>query len=186
MQGLRTAVIRSALDLAKVQGWTDRTLLTAVTQHKLAPVLPIQAAARGLFPNGAYELIEDLFDTWDSQLQKDITAEALQGLNDRQRIHLCLRKRLEYETPFKSTWGEAISLGADCDHFTETAGRLWTTWGLMLRLTGDESAGVRAKQLQFYQKCAQLGWAFLRAEQTLLTDGSPDHQHTWNVLPTLY
>jgi len=145
MQALRTAVVKSALELAKVQGWTDRTLLSAVTQHQLAPVSPSQAAARGLFPNGPYELVEELFDSWDSQLQRDITAEALEGLDSTQRLVLCLRKRLEYETPYQTNWSDAIALGADCDHFNETAARLWSSWGLMLRLTGDDSSGVRAK-----------------------------------------
>lgn len=145
MLALRTAVVKSALELAKVQGWTDRTLLAAVTQHQLAPVSARQAAARGLFPNGPYELVEELFDTWDSQLQRDITAEALQGLDNTQKLVLCVRKRLEYETPYQASWSDAIALGADCDHFSETASRLWTSWGLMLRLTGDESSGVRTK-----------------------------------------
>lgn len=142
MQAVRTPILRSALELAKIHGWTDRMLTLAVTQHNLVGVRYMQASARGLFPNGPYELIEHLFDDWDSRLQQDITAEAIKSLSQRERLIMCVRKRLEYEIPYKETWSEAMRLGADFDNFTDTAGRLWTTWALMLRLTGDESVGV--------------------------------------------
>jgi rpsU-divergently transcribed protein len=185
MLALRATALKSALELVKVHGWSDRVLLQAVTDLSLSPVHLTQAAARGLFPNGSYELIEHLFDEWDSRLQQDINATAIQGLRQRDRVILCVRKRLEYEAPYRATWRQAMSLGADFDHITTTASRLWATWGLMLRLTGDESSGVSVIQINFYQNCACVGWAFTRAELTLLTDGSPGHEATWQHLQTL-
>ena len=143
MQAVRGTILKSALELAKIHGWTDRVLTLAVTQHHLVGVRSIQASARGLFPNGPYELVEHLFDEWDQRLQQDITAAAVATLTQRERLIFCVKKRLEYEIPYRETWSEAVRLGADFDHFTLTASRLWHTWALMLRLTGDESAGVR-------------------------------------------
>ena len=169
---VKKAVFSSALNLVKQLGWNDYALLKAVEEHSLSP-----ASARALFPDGTYEIAEQLMIDWENKMSMDTSNEELEGLPLDKQLSLVLKKRLSYEEEFMPGWREAMLAGAQFKHLDTTWNRLFSTMNTVWDMVGDESAGM-----EWYSKRLGLLQVFIATECHMLHDATPGFANTYQFL----
>lgn len=167
----KTAVLDAALAHVPFDGWSDRTLRTAIAGSGVDPVL-----ARALFPRGAVDLALAFHRRGDDAMVAKLKAADLASMRYRDRVAAAIRFRLEAVTD-KEVVRRGTTLFALPNHAADGAKAIWGTADAIWDALGDTSRDVN-----WYTKRATLSAVYAATVLFWLGDDSIGHQDTWGFL----
>lgn len=166
----KAKVLDAALAHVPFDGWSDRTLLAAMTDAELDPAL-----ARILFPRGSVELALAYHARGDAAMLARLAESDLTALRFRDRIAAAIRTRLELSD--RELVRRGTTLFALPQHAADGAAALWQTADRIWTGLGDTS-----QDLNWYSKRATLSAVHAATVLFWLGDETPGHQATWDFL----
>lgn len=172
-RSLLDQVQQAALSHVGTHGWTHAALVAGAQEIGVSP------AICGSLPNGATSLVQYFVKQCNQQLASKAasSAETLQALPLKQKLHTLLRWRLQLVKPYLDSWPSAMALLA---HPSAAAASLQ-----LLNEMVDEvwhAAGDTSSDLSWYAKRAALCGVYTATELYMLTDFSSDTCDTWSAL----
>lgn len=162
----------AALPEVGFDGWSPQTLQAAIAATETDPGL-----ARLAFPRGAIDMILGFHRMADGWLEADVAERGLDTMRIRERITLCVRRRIELVAQHREAVRRGISYMALPTNAPEGAKALWQTTDLIWRLSGD-----RSTDYNWYSKRAILSGVYSSTVLYWLGDHDPRADATWEFL----
>ena len=172
LESERAAILQAALPHVPFDGWSAKTLRSAVSDAGLDP-----AMAQRAFPGGPRELADYLAADADRRMVEALAARNLGELPIRERIATAVRVRLEIDSGHREAMRLALGRAALPPHAPAAMRRLWRTVDAMWRAAGDT-----ATDYNFYTKRALLAGVFAATLLYWLEDGSDGSAASWAFL----
>lgn len=156
-------------------GWTDRALTTSAIELGFSPSL-----SRGIFSNGIIDVIHKLMRNWNLDLEsrylnkiKEVPSNSkLSYLVSQPNFKDGIRERLMLQSPFISTWSQAINLGLRPTNILTTQSILWETVNIITQ---------KNEAVPFAYKVA-LFHILVNSEFYMLTDRSRNYSQTFKYI----
>jgi ubiquinone biosynthesis protein COQ9 len=168
----RARVLAAALPNVAFDGWTERTLRTAVADSGVDPGL-----ARLAFPRGAVDLALHFHDDGDRRLREELEGAPLGDMRIRERIAYAVRRRLELVARDREAVRRGATLFALPPYAAEGARAVWRTADTIWTALGDTS-----DDSNWYTKRAILAGVYSSTALFWLGDGSDGFRDTWAFL----
>lgn len=172
LESERTAILQAALRHVPFDGWSAKTLETAVSDAGLDP-----AMAQRAFPGGPRELADYLATDSDRRMVEALAARNLDELPVRERIATAVRVRLELLAPHREALRRSLALRLRPDNARHTMRAVYETVDAMWRAAGDTST-----DFNFYTKRGLLAGVYGATLLYWLDDESEDFADTWAFL----
>jgi ubiquinone biosynthesis protein COQ9 len=170
METQRDLVLEAALQHVPFDGWSDRTLRSALAEAGLA-----EGLGRSLFPRGGIDLALAYHARGDARMASQLAAEDLTSLRYRDRIARAVRVRLELSD--QELVRRGTTLFSLPQHAPDGARAIWATADRIWSALGDTSQDVN-----WYTKRATLSAVYGTTVLYWLGDSSSDHHATWEFL----
>lgn len=160
----RKVVVAAALPHVVFDGWTDRTLATAVEDAGVDAGL-----ARLAFPRGGVDLALAYHKEKDAELATDLAAADLAGLRFRDRVAYAIMRRIELVAADREAVRRAAALFALPPYAADGARAIWQTADTIWTALGDSE-----RDLSWYSKRATLSAVYSSVLLYWLGDESAD------------
>lgn len=170
--GARAALIAAALDHVAFDGWSQKTLAAAVEETGVDPAL-----ARLVFPRGGIDMAMAFHRMKDAELAGALAETDLDAMRIRDRVTLCVRKRIELVAPHREAVRRGAALFSLPIYAPEGARAIWETADRIWTLCGD-----RADDYNWYSKRAILSSVYGSTVLFWLGDQDPAATATWSFL----
>lgn len=170
MENQRDQVLDAALPHVPFDGWSDRTLLAALTETGLP-----NGIGRALFPRGGVDLALAYHARGDRLMALQLAETDLTALRFRDRIARAVRIRLQLAD--QELVRRGTTLFALPRHVPDGARAIWATADGIWTALGDTSRDVN-----WYSKRATLSAVYGATVLYWLGDMSFDHHATWDFL----
>ena len=175
----RDAIIEATLAHVAFDGWSWQAVEAGAKDagHDLV-------TAKRVFPGGLGE-IADHFARWsDRRMLAALDAQGLGGMRIRERIHACVKTRLEINAPYKEALRRLLSFLALPQNAGLTAKMTWRSCSELWYAAGDTSTdwnhySKRGLLASVYTSTI-LYWLSDEGEAT--EDGDVDYPDTWMFL----
>eukprot|EP00742_Colponemidia_sp_Colp-10_P007167 GILJ01007697.1.p1 GENE.GILJ01007697.1~~GILJ01007697.1.p1 ORF type:complete len:368 (+),score=47.71 GILJ01007697.1:44-1147(+) len=167
----RVQILESALAHVNTLGWSADALAAGATD------LGYPSVASGMFPHGAYELVEHFVRKCNARLAEDLRQQPLSTMRMTERVRLGVKLRLELITPHLQNWHQALALGGLPQNATTTAELIGHIVDEIWSQAGDKSTDIN-----WYTKRGLLASVYVSTELFMLTDTSANRQATWEFL----
>ena len=168
----RQKLIKAALPHVAFDGWSSQTLDVAVSETGVDPSL-----ARLAFPRGGLDMALSFHRAKDREMVETLRESGLSNMRIRDRIALCVRKRIELVADDREAVRRGATLFALPMHAPEGARAMWETADHIWTLCGDT-----ATDYNWYTKRAILSGVYSSTILYWLGDDEPDHLRTWDFL----
>jgi ubiquinone biosynthesis protein COQ9 len=168
----RARVLAAALPNVAFDGWTERTLRTAVADSGVDAGL-----ARLAFPRGAVDLALHFHDDGDWRLREELEGAPLADMRIRERIAYAVRRRLELAARDREAVRRGATLFALPPYAAEGARAVWRTADTIWTALGDTS-----EDSNWYTKRAILAGVYSSTALYWLGDASDGFRDTWAFL----
>jgi len=168
----REAVLRAALPHVGFDGWSQATLDAAIAETGVDAGL-----ARLAFPRGGIDMALGFHRMADNWLEDDLAGRDLANLRIRERVTLCVRRRIELIADHREAVRRGAALFALPLNAPEGARLIWQTADLIWRHCGDE-----ATDYNWYTKRAILASVYTATVLYWLGDTGPRADATWEFL----
>jgi len=170
---IRPELLEGSLKHVPKLGWS----LSAISAGARDMNLP--GIAHGLFPKGAFELVEYFVNKTNKQLAVDFGSRDLSNQNQREKLATIVKARLQTLTPYvkNGRWSEAMATLAQPSNLPQSLH--------MLALLVDEMwfhAGDASTDFNWYTKRAMLAGLYTSAELYMLSDASEGFKDTWKFV----
>ena len=172
LESERTAILRAALPHVPFDGWSAKTLKSAVRDAGLDP-----AMAQRAFPGGPRELADYLAADADRRMVQALATRNLEELPIRERIATAVRVRLELLAPHRDALRLSLALRLRPGSAPHTMRAMYQTVDAMWRAAGDTST-----DFNFYTKRGLLAGVYGATLLYWLDDESEDFTETWAFL----
>ncbi len=160
---IRRAVIAAALPHVPFDGWTDRTLASAVEDAGVDAGL-----ARLAFPRGGIDLLLAFHYDRDAALRDRLADGSLAGLRFRDRVAEAIYLRLDLVAADREAVRRGVSLLALPNHAADGARAIWHTADTIWTALGDTS-----RDFNWYTKRTTLSAVYSSALLYWLGDTTP-------------
>jgi ubiquinone biosynthesis protein COQ9 len=160
-----------ALSKVQVYGWNEKAISAAIEE------LGYSSSLIGLFPNGAYNLVDYFMRLANHNSLLKLTEQSLNDLTLSEKLELALKLRLEEILPYASSWPQAMAMGATPPHLKDTIQRLNLYIDDVWHVCGD-----RTTDLQWYTRRGSLLSIYVATELYMTTDRSANYAATWKFL----
>lgn len=160
---LRASVVAAALPHVAFDGWSDKTLATAVAEAGVDPAL-----ARLAFPRGGVDLALAFHDAKDAELRERLASADLSGLRFRDRIAHAIALRLELVASEREAVRRAAALFALPHLALDGARAIWRTADTIWTALGDTS-----RDFNWYSKRMTLSAVYSSCVLYWLGDSTP-------------
>ena len=171
----RDMILESALKHVAFDGWSDSALIQGAIDAGFPDNMVLRA-----FPNGMSEVIDHFTDWSDRRMVAALVSQNLNGMKISQRIHACVKTRVQINTPHKEAIRRLLSYFALPMNTPLAASLTWRSCSIMWYEAGDSSA-----DWNHYTKRGLLASVY---STTLLYwmsdegDGEGDFPETWAFL----
>jgi len=172
LESERSAILQAALPHVPFDGWSAKTLRSAVSDAGLDP-----AMAQRAFPGGPRELADYLAADADRRMVEALAARNLEELPIRERIATAVRVRLELLAPHREALRLSLALRLKPGSAPHTMRAMYETVDAMWRAAGDTST-----DFNFYTKRGLLAGVYVATLLYWLDDESEDFADTWAFL----
>ena len=135
LQKRRDVLIEAALKHVAFDGWSNN----ALTQGAIDAGMPENMVLR-VFPNGMSEVIEHFADWSDRRMVAALELQGLDAMKVRDRIHACIKTRIEMNAPHKEAIRRLLSYLALPLNAPLAARLAWRSCSVMWYAAGDRSA----------------------------------------------
>ena len=135
LQNRRDVIIEAALKHVAFDGWSNSALI----QGAIDAGMPENMVLR-VFPNGMNEAIEHFADWSDRRMVAALEPQGLNVMKVRDRIHTCIKTRIEMNAPHKEAVRRLLSYLALPMNAPLAARLAWRTCSVMWYSAGDRSA----------------------------------------------
>ena len=168
----RRAILHKALLSVPFDGWSQKTLESAVSNSGIEPRI-----AKDAFPEGIKQLLIYFMAESDRQMIEEATAQELAQGPIRKRISGIIRIRLEQLTPHRDAVRRALGFHLLPGQAPNAAVGLWRTVDSIWRIAGDSST-----DFNYYTKRALLAAIYSATVLRWLEDDSEGFIDTWSFL----
>ena len=168
----RTAVLTAALPMVAFDGWSERTLGSAVEAAGVDAGL-----ARLAFPRGGVDLALAFHADGDRRLAEALAEAGLETMRIREKITFAVRRRIEIAAPWREAVRRAAALFALPLYALDGTRAVWRTSDLIWRGIGDNSTDYN-----WYSKRATLSAVHSATVLFWLGDQSDGSEATWAFL----
>jgi len=175
LQRARDAVIAAALAHVPFDGWTWTALEAGAVDAGEDP-----SAARRLFTGGLGEAADHFAEWSDRRMLAALAEQDLDGMRIRERIHACVKTRLEINAPYREALRRLLSFLSLPQNAGLTARMTWRTCSEMWYAAGDT-----ATDWNHYSKRGLLAGVYTSTILYWLSDegdGNGDYPDTWGFL----
>jgi ubiquinone biosynthesis protein COQ9 len=172
VEAAKSAVLDAALPHVAFDGWSERTLRTAIADSGVD-----EGLARLAFPRGAVDLALWFHDRADGQLEQMLRAGAFEGMRIRDKVATAVRRRLELVAADREAVRRAATLFALPIHAADGARAIWRTADIIWTGIGDTSDDAN-----WYTKRAILSGVYSSTVLYWLGDTSEGFEDTWAFL----
>ena len=168
----RARLLAAALPDVAFDGWSERTLASAIATSGVDAGL-----ARLAFPRGALDLALYFHDDADRRMVEALATAPLEQMRMRERVTFAVRKRLELVADDREAVRRGVALFALPIHAAEGARAVWRTADMIWTTLGDAS-----QDANWYSKRAILAGVVSSTLLYWLGDTSEGFQKTWDFL----
>ncbi len=172
LESERRAILQAALHHVPFDGWSAKTLASAVSDAGLDA-----AMAQRAFPGGPREMAEYLATDADRRMVEALASRNLEELPVRQRIATAVRVRLELLAPHREALRRSLALRLNPGSAPQSMRAMYDTVDAMWRAAGDTST-----DFNFYTKRGLLAGVYAATLLYWLDDESEDFADTWAFL----
>ena len=168
----RDRILDAAMPDVAFDGWSERTLRSAVERSGVDPAL-----ARMAYPRGAVDLALRFHDRADETLRRELETSPMGDMRMRDRIAHAVRRRLELVARDREAVRRGATLFALPIYATDGAQAIWRTADTIWTALGDASDDVN-----WYTKRAILASVYSATVLYWLGDTSDRFEDTWAFL----
>ena len=168
----RAKLIEAALPNVAFDGWSGATLDQAIADSGVDAGL-----ARLAFPRGGVDMALGFHRLMDQRLAEDLGPRDLASMRIRERVTLCVRRRIELVAGEREAVRRGAAMLALPHHAPEGARAVWGTADLIWNLCGDT-----ATDYNWYTKRAILSGVYSSTVLYWLGDQDPENRATWDFL----
>ncbi len=168
----RDRILVATLPHAAFDGWTRRALKAGVADAGLTPDMALRA-----FPGGISQLVDHLADWADRRMVEELETMDLESMRVRDRIHTCVRVRLQVLDGYRESIRRLLSYLAMPQNAPLAVRLTWRTVDTIWYAAGDN-----ASDFNYYTKRGLLTPVYMTTVLYWLGDVSEGSANTWTYL----
>ena len=168
----RRVILHKALPLVPFDGWSQKSLESAIANSGVEPEI-----ANDAFPGGIKQLLKFFMAEADRQMIEEATAQGLDQATVRNRISGIIRIRLEQLTPHREAVRRALALHLLPGQAPNAVVGLWRTVDAIWHIAGDDST-----DFNYYTRRALLAAIYSATVLRWLEDESRGCIDTWSFM----
>lgn len=169
---IRDRIILAALEDAVYDGWRWESVADSARKAGLD-----EDMARAVFPGGLADVLDGLADLADRAMLESLAGTDPQALKIRERVKLCVIKRLEFLQTHKEAVRGALAFQALPSHGFQAGRILWRTADRIWEWTGDTASDYNR-----YTKRALLSGILASTTLVWLNEDDPAMPRTLDFL----
>lgn len=131
----RDKIIEAMLAHVEFDGWSKEALVLGVADAGFSEDMALRA-----FPNGMAEIVDHFAEWSDRRMLEALEAQDLSAMKIRQRIHACVKTRIQINAPHKEAVRRLLSYFALPSNAPLATRLAWRSCSAMWYAAGDRSA----------------------------------------------